>query len=231
MKHIILLGHRAQVGKNLCGDLIEEILSEEGIWSGQIFFAETLKRQVAERYNLDAAKMEFDHYKKWCPPWIKPRTVEVDVDVGGDGSRIEKQIREQPRTVRQILIEEGAKGRDLWEDVWANSAYQKLLGTGHEIGIITDFRFPNEYECFENSFKAFTDSKAINPDMEMPKLHKVLVYRPAQEKKNDGVDDILPDLEGKDYWDFVIMNDVEDGLYIKNLKKQLKKLLKKIGVL
>jgi len=247
LKHILLLGHRQQHGKDTCCDILENLLNKSNIKYTRTFFAELLKKQVAERYNLDAAKMELAEYKKWCPPWINPiqkETNKINVkewkdnnaliddqwcevvtkDAGYSGNVV---VYLKPRTVRDILIEEGCNARAIWGDAWANYAYQKLFNSGSRIGIISDYRFPNEYSCFQNSLIKYLDSRNETPNynFEQPKIHRVLVHRPAGVFKNDGADGELPDLEDTNAWDYVIMNDIEGQGWKERLEIQMKEIL------
>lgn len=264
-KNIILFGHRSLHGKDECCNVLEEICDEKGYTRTRTYFAKLLKRQTAERYNLDPDRMNDQDYKSWCPPWVSPRKTIVDyTDLAQQGFTVselkvghtyhyqgllstvlEKDEKELtfslnvPRTVRQLLIEEGALGRSIWEDVWANSAYQDIFkwcdenNTSPDVAMVSDFRFPNEYNCFSNSLKSYIELKSDKIPAGMvkirePKLWKVLVERPAAKFVNDGADDKLPD-RGSDYWDFEIINEEVDK-WKELLNLQINNILTKIGV-
>jgi hypothetical protein len=261
LKHIFLLGHRQRHGKNVCCDLIADILTDTNITYSHAFFAELLKKQVAERYGLDASKMELDEYKKWCPPWINPKIVNhlyraIEDQIGlneiwelnkGDTIYLDDRDCEViendtycgilsvsiKRTVRDILIEEGCKAREIWGDTWANSAYQKIFKSGSEIGIVSDYRFPNEYKCFENSFKRYIEDEHGTDTIivQKPQVHRVLIHRPAGVFKNDGADGELPDLEDENAWDYVIMNNVEGNGWKDHLREQILEMLLDLGII
>lgn len=211
-EHIFLFGHRQQHGKDTCSDLLKNICEDNEISYSYSFFARLLKKQVAERYNLDFEKMEEDAYKNWCPPWVTPKE---------DGSR---------RTVRDILIEEGNKGRSIWQNTWAAAAYRDLFEAGSTIGIISDYRFPNEYECFKDVLKQYSFGKK-HVIFNTPKVHRVLIHRPAGKFKNDGADGELPDLEEPEMWDYVIMNDIEGNGWKEHLKEQILEMLNEVKIL
>ena len=249
LEHIFLLGHRAQHGKNEVGVILEQVLYGKKI-TKQTFFAELLKKQVAERYGLDAEQMEFDEYKQWCPPWVNPIKKDINSSlvkewktegeqhmglIGGEWRNIVSTgggysgnvvVYESPRTVREILIKEGCLAREIWGDTWANSSYQKLFNSEAEIGIITDYRFPNEFACFDQSFKSFNK----DGNLVKPKVHRVLVHRPTGKFNNDGADNELPDLEDENAWDYIIMNDIEGNGWKDYLKSQIVDMLKKIEI-
>jgi hypothetical protein len=214
MKYIFLFGHRQQHGKDTCANILETILTKKGISYQRTFFAKLLKKQVADRYNLNFEKMEDNEYKKWCPPHIKKKII-----TESSGLKVEVM-----RTVRDILIEEGGKGRDIWENTWANSAYMELFKSNAEIGFTTDFRYPNEYDSFSASFQAFEDAGNVK---ERPIPIKVLVHRPNGIFKNDGADGELPDIDP--YWDYTIINEDRPD-WKNNLENEVNKLLLKFGV-
>jgi hypothetical protein len=195
LSHIFLFGHRQQHGKDTCCNLLEKIFKEKKIAYTRTYFAKLLKKQISERYNLDFNKMDDNDYKKWIPPWVSPKN-----DV--------------PRTVRQILIDEGNLARSIWLDAWANSVYQEILNSKSEVGIVSDYRFPNEYKSFDRSYELWYKSQvSITGTMEelKPKVIRVLVHRPNGVFKNDGADGELPDLEKPEEWDYIVMNEDRDG--------------------
>lgn len=198
-EHIFLFGHRKQHGKDTCCEMAEKIL--EGDYC-RTFFAKKLKYMAADEYQLDVSLMEEEWYKKSSPKHLNGKTV------------------------RDILIEVGKRERNKDIDVWVRYAIEEIIETDAKVGIISDFRFPNESEaiikiCTEYYFK-HVESKAETMDFAVPKVHKVLVHRPNGKFVSDGADDQLPDVD--DFWDYVIINedteDWEDKLY-SNVKEIL----------
>ena len=159
--------------------------------------------------------MEDNEYKLWCPPHIKKKIAK-----NTDGL-----THEVMRTVRDILIEEGCKGREIWENTWANSAFMELFQSGKEIGFISDYRYPNEYNSFSASFDAY---EQLGGKDERPIPIRVLVHRPDGIFKNDGADNELPDIDNA-VWDHTIINETREDWY-KNLENEVEKLLTKFGV-
>jgi hypothetical protein len=215
MKYILLFGHRQQHGKDTCCNILEQILEKKQITYSRTYFAKLLKKQVSERYNLNFEKMEHNDYKLWCPPHIKKKIIQTTSGL----------TTEVMRTVRDILIEEGCKGRDIWENSWANSAYMELLNSNTEIGIISDYRYPNEYNAFTDAYNHFI---LTHEDTKKPIPIRILVHRPNGIFKNDGADSELPDLDN-DAWDFTILND-RDQNWKEHLEAQLQIVLKKLGI-
>jgi hypothetical protein len=201
LSHIFLFGHRQQHGKDTCCALLEKVFLEKKISYCKTFFAKLLKKQVAEKYNLDANKMEFNDYKISKPEHL-----------GG-------------LTVREILIKEGCAARAIWNDTWANSVYQEIFNSNSQIGIVSDFRYPNEYSCFERSFD-YWKSKSLSLEdkkkqtVTKPKVIRILVHRPHGVFKNDGADSELPDNENPDAWEYIIINE-DHGGWEKRLEDQV----------
>lgn len=178
-KHIILFGHRKQHGKDTCCDLAELILRDKEISYCRTFFAKKLKQMAADKYDLDVDKMEFDEYKNSKPEHLNGKTV------------------------REVLIDIGNGERAKDPNCWVNYAYDEIFQSGSNIGLISDFRFPNEA-------KSIAKNNAC--------VHKILVYRPDGKFVSDGADDQLPDLENESYWDHVIINEDKTENWKQSLK-------------
>ena len=224
---IFLFGHRATHGKDTCCDILEEHIGHD---YHRTYFAKLLKSQSCDRYNLNFGRMDDNEYKNSCPPHVKPKQMEINssfvekidyknskvlidgkwyeaVEInGGYSGNVVTYLK--PRSVRDILIEEGCKGRDIWQDVWANSVYQEIFKSGKKYGLVSDFRFPNEYDCFETSWKYYTGGYITTT----PKVVKILVHRPDGKFVSDGADDQLPDID-ENYWDYIIYNDGGENWY------------------
>jgi hypothetical protein len=183
--HIFLFGHRQQHGKDTCCNILEEIFKKKNITYCRTYFAKLLKKQVAEKYNLDFNKMDDNEYK------------------------LSKPAHLNGKTIREVLIKEGCAAREIWADVWANSVYQEILTSGKSIGVVSDYRFPNEYECFDRSFEYWSSLSSANN--EKPKVIRILVHRPNGIFKNDGADGELPDIEKPEFWDYIIINNDVTG--------------------
>src|SRR6056297_1065886 len=72
-KHIILFGHRSLHGKDECCNVLEKICDQKELTHTRTYFSKLLKKQTAERYNLDPYRMNDQDYKKWCPPRVAPK--------------------------------------------------------------------------------------------------------------------------------------------------------------
>lgn len=208
-KVIFLFGHRQQFGKDSACDIASKILTKTSVSFIRTSFAKKLKKQVAERYDLNAAAMEMDEYKKSKP-----------VHLGG-------------LTVRDVLIKEGTLARQIWSDVWTSSAYTDILISNADVGLISDLRYPGECENFNIIYDRWQIKNGIGKSHK-PLLIKVLVHREKGTFKSDGSDDQLPDLGGKE-WDETILNNVEGGDWYKNLENQVNPIiirnLKKVDIL
>jgi hypothetical protein len=198
VSHIFLFGHRKQHGKDTSVDILKGIFKEKRITHQSSYFAKMLKRHAADRYGLDFDRMNDDAYKNSRPSHL-----------GG-------------LTVRDVLIKEGCGARAIWQNTWAFPVYNEMLTSNSNVGLISDFRYPNEFECFEECYNIFEATGAI--PCSRPKLIKVLVHKPTGKFNNDGADDQLPDIDP--YWDFTIMNDVIGENWKKNLENQLRSMVK-----
>lgn len=198
VEHIILLGHRQQHGKDTVGKIMFDAVGPHRCFS--TMFAKMLKKHCAERYNLDFDLM------------------------GGNEYKMTKPVHLAGKSVRDVLLEEGMYGRGIWLPVWASGAYREVFNAKRDVGIITDFRFPNEFDDFEEI------CNVLNLDSSKTTITKVLVDRPDGEYKEDGADNMLPDDDGE-YWDYVIKNDVEGHGWFEHLKKQSLDVLKDLGIL
>ena len=208
-KVIYLFGHRAQHGKDTCCDIFQEILREKEIYHCRTLFAKMLKKHAADRYGLDVAKMETQEYKMSVVPHAAPKA---------DGS---------PRTVRDILIEEGRFARSIWGDTWAWQVYNEIFTSGADIGIVSDYRYPNEGDPNDKMYNLFVNNaKCENTDCVFvkPKIIKIQVYRKDGIFKNDGADAELPD--DFNFYDYNIMNESRSD-WKDNLKRQLEDILAK----
>ena len=205
---IFLFGHRKQHGKDTCCDILEKILEYRNITYTRTYFAKKLKKHCSERYDLDFYSMDDEDYKKSKPAHL-----------GG-------------LTVRDVLIKEGTLARSIWQDVWSSATYKEILDENRDIGIISDFRYPNEYKSFYKIFNRFEDNCGVK--RKNPIIIKVLVNRPKGKYVSDGADDQLPDLykEGEEFvWDWVINNNIEDANWYNNLESQIESLvINHIGV-
>ena len=194
--HIFLFGHRKTHGKDISCELLRNLLLEKGIYSKQSYFAKMLKQQTSDRYGLDFDKMGDDDYKNSKPKHLNGLTV------------------------RDVLIKEGCFARSIWQNTWALPMYKELLLSEAQVGMCSDFRFPNEYSCFDECFDIVNSNRYLTK----PKVTKVLVHRPDGKFVNDGADDQLPDVDP--YWDYIIYNDDKTSNWKNNIQKQLQDMLK-----
>lgn len=195
VKLIFLLGHRKQHGKDTTCDIAVKLLEQYGISYIRTSFAKKLKKHCAERYDLNFEQMEFDEYKKSKPAHLNGLTV------------------------RDVLLKEGNFARSVWGNVWTSTTYREILDSGAEVGLISDFRYPNEHTCFEETYKNWAIKNNASP-YEVPKLVKVLAFREKGVFNNDGSDDQLPDLDPV-FWDQTILNNIEGGSWYQNVESQV----------
>lgn len=198
LQYIFLFGHRKQHGKDTSVSMITDLLGDMNISVKSDYFARKLKEQACDKYGLDFNKMGDESYKNSKPAHLNGLTV------------------------RDVLIREGCGARAIWQNVWAFPVYKGLLNCGAKVGLVSDFRYPNEYSCFDECFDIVNASGTYVK----PKLIKVLVHKPNGKFVSDGADDQLPDIDP--YWDFVITNDDTTDMWRQNIQRQLKNMIESI---
>lgn len=181
-KVIFLFGHRKNMGKDTCCDILENKLKKINVSYTRTSFAKKLKYHSAERYSLDYTKMDGQEYKLSKPSHLNGKSV------------------------RDVLLFEGQMARKIWLDVWAWSAYQEIFTSNKSVSFISDFRFPNEYNAYDKLFDLYL--KSSGEIIEKPKIIKVQVWREGVKIENDGADGELPD--HFEYWDENIVNEETD---------------------
>lgn len=230
-KVIYLFGHRQGHGKDTCCDILENILKEKNVYYKRTMFAKTLKQHCCDRYGLDFSRMDDQEYKLSIVPHAAPKITYIDEASGKevptwvfmDPGNLKITQKVQPRTVRDILIEEGRFARAIWGDTWAWRVYDEIYSSGCDIGIVSDFRYPNEADPDEKLYNLFIEKHPHCVSVK-PKIIKIQVYRPDGVFKNDGADAELPD--NFDFYDYNIMNEpVTD--WKNNLKNQIQDILNK----
>jgi hypothetical protein len=214
---------------------LQDILKEKQISNCRTLFAKMLKKHAADRYGLDLAAMEKQEYKASVVPHAAPKIKYIDEATGKevptwvymDPGSLKIKAVETPRTVRDILIEEGRFARSIWGDTWAWQVYDEIFSSLTEIGIISDYRYTNEGDPDGKMFDLFVQNKKKdNPNCKFikPKIIRIQVYRKDGIFTNDGADAELPD--DFSFYDYNIINDTRPD-WRDNLKKQLEDILAK----
>lgn len=90
----------------------------------RLAFADMLKDEVADQYKINRALM--DTLEGKAEPY------------------------DETRTVRDILLEHGQLRRNQDQNYWCNAVMEKIKGLGRVV--ITDWRFPHEYDAITNAF-------------------------------------------------------------------------------
>lgn len=192
MKKIFLFGHRREHGKDTCVSILKSLLDDKKITHHHTYFAKLLKEHACLKYGLDIRLINDADYKKSKPEHLNGLTV------------------------RDVLIKEGCNARAIYTNTWSLPVYKELLESDAQIGIISDFRFHNEYDSFNECMSLTFPHYDIFDDI---KLIKVLVHRKDGSFLADGADDQLPDLG--DYWDHIILNNGSKENWYKHLCVQV----------
>lgn len=132
MKTILLLSGYMKSGKDTVGDYLVKNYNFQ-----RFAFADCLKNQVAEIYNIDRSLLDTQKGKE-------SRTI----------------VNNQEISIRQLLINHGKEKRNLDINYWVNIVSKDILKSDYNKIVITDWRFPNEYykicENFQNTGKVLT---------------------------------------------------------------------------
>lgn len=205
---IFLFGHRKQHGKDTCCDILEEEFQKKKINYCRTYFAKHLKLMASKLYNLDFEKMESKDYKNSKPAHLNGKSV------------------------RDVLLHLGQKEREKDPDVWVRHSINEILKSNTKVGMISDFRYPNEFDSIEKLCHEYFESKVSYASFNykfsyvMPFVHKILVHRVNGQFVEDGADDQLPDVDEK-YWDYIIINDDESNNWRNSLKNKLMEYVRK----
>lgn len=155
---VVLLGHQAHVGKDMVGKFLVE--SDE---FKHFAFANKLKQVVGDLYNFTDEQLYGDKKNEIT-------------DYTKDGSPSFHSDPSKYYTVREILQDFGQEQRKRFPDIWADYVCRQIVMRRNMVPfehlfekfVITDFRFPNEYEVCERYAEAYNwkviPIKIIRPD-------------------------------------------------------------------
>lgn len=180
---IIAFGHRKFVGKDIAAKflLTEYKITNPNLTVTKKAFADKLK-DIAHQIYWWAGLQPKEYYE------INPK----------DKSNVLPLLN---KTVRQIWIEIGMKFREIYSDTWIDNI---LVGTKADILIITDLRFPNEFNKIKEKGG-----------------YCVRIDRWSVPPTNDEADFALAQCLG---WDYVIENDST----LKNLHNEVMEMSKEL---
>ena len=160
MKILIGLSGKARSGKDSVGEFLVEELSAYGVVKAA--FADELKRQVAEHFDLsheqlygDLKEVPDERYKKPGPP----QGVAVTYDDG-------RGLPPWYWTPREIMQEYGQFMRTIDYDYWIKVLFRKLTRQEQEVVVITDVRHINEVNAVLDiggvHIRIYRDSDEVN---------------------------------------------------------------------
>lgn len=173
----LLLGHKAEVGKDTLGNLLVE---RNGFT--RFGFADKLKDTVADLYNFSHTQM-YEHDAKNA---IDPR---------------------YGLTPRQVLIDFGQEQRSRNPNIWADYVFNQIEKSPGGLFVITDFRFPNEYDVAK-TWASKDPNREIIP---------IKIQRKAASTNFAGSNNISETaLDNFSEWKFVIENQEHNIEYMYN---------------
>lgn len=148
-KRIIMLGHKAQVGKDTFFNIAEPLGYK------RFAFADRLKEVVADLYQFSYDQMygalKDVEDSRYPNIYDKPLLIKYEEDAYGpmpwEPYEVPNPEYRSYLTPRRILQVFGQQMRSIYPDIWASYAYNvtaKDLLTKYDNLILTDFRFKNE---------------------------------------------------------------------------------------
>ena len=216
-KQVILLGHKARVGKDTSAGFLESF--------GYIryAFADKLKATVSDLYDFTEEQMygeDKDLEDTRFLNNIDNPLIFDEIYVGQDGSVQRSRARRNPDyrsflTPRRILQRFGQDQRLIYPDIWAQYVFNEIEKSDHNVFVITDFRFKNEYTVA----RRWADLSFNN------QLFTVKINRPGVSLHTGSNDISENDLNDFDEWDYIIENDstLEDlAIEVIKMKDSLK---------
>lgn len=158
----------------------------------RVAFADSLREHVGKLYNLSWEQMSTE-LKSVTVPRLKA-------------------------TPRKILQDFGAEQRARDKDIWARLACEKIECTSKNI-VVTDFRFPNEYDFLKNYFPDATHSSSY-------KITPIKINRSSLDTADlPGSDNISETaLNNFQHWDY----ELENNSTIEDLYEQLDAILEEV---
>lgn len=141
-RKIIMLAGPISVGKDETANFF---VSKKGYV--KFSFGEALKEFTSKKYNFDTLLCHTQEGKK-------------------------SVVESQRETVRNLLIREAAKQRDINENVWIDIVIDRILretDTDQKI-VISDFRYPNEYLEMKKVFDDTTTVKIVRQGVDISDL-------------------------------------------------------------
>jgi hypothetical protein len=166
---IILLRGFSHSGKDYIGNIL---CNTYGFT--RFAFADSLKKIVSEKYNCELNTLHSQ-----------------------DGKLNICQNDSNNRTYRQILIDEALYLRNVDPDIFAKSCCQEIINSNSKKIVITDWRYPNEFEILQNTFpncKLFTvyihrENQTLSPVHDISEYH--LIDRKDDYKIINRLDDTI----------------------------------------
>lgn len=211
---VVLLGHRARVGKDT---LAEYLVKEQGFI--RIGFADKLKEMVADLYGFSHEQMygsEKDVPDERYPNNIDPKEIREYYGNGDSGYHLVFNPEYKSfLTPRRILQTFGQDQRRIFQNVWAQYVFNQIDAISScgdpsvSKFVITDLRFPNEYEVAKH-----WERGPNQLEMFPRKVLAIQIIRPDLPPIS-GADDISETaLANFEHWDGTIVNDTGiDDLY------------------
>lgn len=138
MNRILLISGKAGSGKDTIGNHIVNTYKYT-----RLAFADELKNFVSNKYNVNYNLMFSQEGKKRCIV-----------------------VNNKEMTIRDLLIHEGMVQRKKSPTFWVDLVIQKIILYDIKNVVITDFRFPNEFEKLVEKFSNINTIRIIRDNID-----------------------------------------------------------------
>lgn len=185
MKTIILIGGHARSGKNTFGNFLEEEFKKHNISVQQDSFASEVKKWCQEdfKYFIEYINNYVEKIKSQIGVIItvnKNTNIEVNSFIENLLNQLKTKDEnwfENKTPITRILLQ--TYGTEIFRkrvnnNWWANQLKERFIKSNNEITIVTDVRFPNEIEIFNevDKYNVITINIKRNVFIDDPKITK-----------------------------------------------------------
>jgi hypothetical protein len=204
MKHVILLSGKLRCGKNTTGEFLEKHFKAKGLKVESDFFAHDLKhgckndfRLITDYLNDFAEKLKtvFNTYNDLAGE--NSQVVDAITNIIDSIKTKDQNFFEDKTDISRRLLQ--IYGTEIFRNrvdpnYWANQVKNRAVSSTADVVIVTDTRFPNELEAFDD----ITDKDLI--------VHTIRIERNLS--TGDSVNQHISETALDDYpnWSFIVDN-------------------------
>ncbi|ERP39279.1 hypothetical protein [Chitinivibrio alkaliphilus] len=170
-KQIILLAGKINSGKNHAGSFLEQRYINQGIPTAHLFFAKRLKDLCCHTFERYSTYLQNELTK------IVSRSDDPVIREIAENLMIHQKnwYEEKNDSTRLILQDVGTRlVRDAMDaDFWPRQIIPAITAGKEEVYIITDFRFPNEYQVLKTELGKTCTIHTIRIEREIPEKEHI----------------------------------------------------------